>query len=237
VKEDSLTIYFMREKFPSGLNGLVVAAVLASGLSSIDAAINACTSIIMVDFYKRYFARDRGPAVAQSPERTFQVVRDEQLPSATLDYHSTPPSEARKQQQLWEVKLSRIITVLFAIVGMVLASQVQHIGNIIEIAQKIIQAFTGPLLGVYLLGMFTKRTRGEGAVVGGTLGTAVSMYVAFGTNIGFIWPTVFGLTTTLVCGYVTSLMIGAATSQQRQLTWRNIMQRPLLDEPMPQPAP
>jgi SSS family transporter len=230
VKEDSLTIYFMREKFPSGLNGLVVAAVLASGLSSIDAAINACTSIIMVDFYKRYFAKNRQRV-------QYPAAGDSKVLSYETPQHLAKPVAPTEQEQRHDVKLSRIITVMFAIVGMILAAQVQHIGNIIEIAQKIIQSFTGPLLGVYLLGMFTRRANGQGVVVGGTLGTATSLYVAFGTDIGFIWPTVFGLVTTLVVSYVVSLVAGPVSMQQQQLTWRNIMRRPLPTEQAAEPAP
>jgi Na+(H+)/acetate symporter ActP len=59
-----------------------------------------------------------------------------------------------------QVRVSRIVTVLFASVGMFLATQVQHLGNIVEIGQKAIQTFTGPLLGLFLLGMFTQRTSG-----------------------------------------------------------------------------
>jgi SSS family transporter len=208
VREDSLTIYFMREMFPSGLNGLVVAAVLASGLSSIDAAINACTSIIMVDFYKKYFSGPNGAA-------------------------ATP------EQQRRDVSMSRKITVVFAIVGMLLAAQVRHFENIIIAGQSIIQSFTGPLLGIFLLGMFTTRARGGAVVAGGIIGVVTALYVAFGPHkIGFIWPTVFGLAATLIVGYFGSMFSsGPSSNAQGQLTWRNVMRRPLRDESATTPEP
>jgi SSS family transporter len=197
VKEDALTVYFMREVFPTGLNGLVVAAVLASGLSAIDAAINAGTSVIMVDFYNRL---------------VLKRVASEEL------------SKAESQA---EVRLSRIVTVLYAIAGMILAANVSRIGNLLEIANKAIQTFTGPLFGLFLLGMFTTKARGEGVFIGGLIGAATSVAVAFFTKIGFIWPTVFGLVTTVGVGYLASLMIsGDTTEKARQLTWRNVMRQP-----------
>jgi SSS family transporter len=200
VKGDEIVIYFMRTAFPSGLNGLVVAAVLASGLSAIDAAINAGTSVIMVDFYKRLFAAP--------------------LPA--------DPQAAREQERR-EVKLSRILTVIYASLGMALAANVSRIGNLIEIANKAIQTFTGPLFGLFLLGMFSARARSTGALVGGIVGTTVSVYVAFGTKIGFIWPTVFGLASTLIVGYFISIVSpGSDPVEKRRLTWWNVVRAPAL---------
>ena len=199
VQADALTIHFMREVFPTGLNGLVVAAVLASGLSAIDAAINAGTSVIMIDFYNRLILKRS--AAAQLSE-----------------------AESRSQ-----VRISRIVTVLFAILGMILAANVARLGNLVEIANKGIQTFTGPLFGLFLLGMFSTKARGRGVFLGGVLGLATSLYVAFGTNIGFIWPTVFGLATTLIVGYAASLLVpGSAFTEP--LTWRNVMRRPLSED-------
>ena len=208
VREDALTIYFMREAFPSGLNGLVVAAVLASGLSAIDAAINACSSVIMSDFYKPYL----GPLIEGRPAAG----------AAPL----TP-----QEQERHDVKVSRIVTILFAIIGMILATQVQYIGNLIEIAQKAIQTFTGPLLGLFLLGMFTRRAHASGVLIGGTIGLLFALWVAFFSTIGFIWPTVFGCAATITLSYGLSLILpGTVSEAQRQLTWRNVMKLPETDD-------
>lgn len=200
VTEDALTIYFMREVLPTGVNALIVAVVLASGLSAIDAAINAGTSVIMLDFYNRLVLKR----------------------VATADL-----SEAESRAQ---VRLSRIVTVVFAIVGMILAANVARLGNILEITNRAVQTFTGPLFGLFLLGMFSSRARGEGVVIGGGVGVIVSAYVAFFSNIGFIWPPVFGLVTVLVVGYVTSILLpGQLSEEQRKMTWRSVMLRPLPD--------
>ena len=55
---DKLVPYFMSLAFPAGAVGLVIAAIMAASLSSIDSAINSCTSVAVVDLYNRLW---RGP--------------------------------------------------------------------------------------------------------------------------------------------------------------------------------
>ena len=50
---DKLVPYFMSLAFPAGAVGLVIAAIMAASLSSIDSAINSCTSVAVVDLYNR----------------------------------------------------------------------------------------------------------------------------------------------------------------------------------------
>jgi Na+/proline symporter len=144
-----------------------------------------------------------------------------------------------------DVALSRAITVVFGILGMCLAIWVSLTGkNIIEIAQKVIQTYTGPMLGIYMVGMFSRRANATGVLLGGILGTAVALYVAFFCGyrdaagkwhdyITFLWPTVFGFVITFAGSWLISQVIGGAVSERaRNLTWWSVMQRPL-DEDAP----
>src|SRR5438093_722139 len=60
---DKILPYFMTQAFQSGAVGLVIAAILAASLSSIDSAINSCTSVVVIDVYHR-FVRPRDAASA-----------------------------------------------------------------------------------------------------------------------------------------------------------------------------
>src|SRR5262249_47592562 len=51
---DKILPYFMSKVFPPGAVGLVIAAILAASLSSIDSAINSCTSVLVIDIYGRF---------------------------------------------------------------------------------------------------------------------------------------------------------------------------------------
>jgi Na+/proline symporter len=163
----------------------------------------------MVDFYERLIKRRRNVSAELAHETRSQGRQD--------------------------VALSRIITVAFGIIGVTLAANVAHVGNLIEIAQKVIQTFTGPLLGIYVLGMFSRRATSRGALVGGILGSLTALYVAFFSGIAFFWPTVFGFVVTYVGGYVLSMVLGGTLSDRAQeLTWRSVMRRPL---PQDNPSP
>ena len=78
--------------------------------------------------------------------------------------------------------------------------------------------FAGGLLGLFLLGMLTKRANGHGAFIGAITGTLVVLMVTendfplpriyewLGREpIPFIWSTGVGLIVTVVVGYLISL--------------------------------
>lgn len=199
-KSDRILPYFMAQAFPIGAVGLVIAAIFAASLSSIDSAINSCTSVAVVDFYNRLHLNRR----AGSPE----LSADEQRA---------------------QVRVSRVATCLFGVIGIVLACNVGRIGDLIEICNKVIQSFTGPLFGIYLLGMFTQRARSEAALLGGLAGAATSVYVAFFSDLSFLWPSAFGLLATLLVGYGLSLAGAPPTAEQRELTFHAVMSRPELE--------
>jgi len=54
LKPDKVFPYFIAAKFPVGLSGLMIAALLAATMSSIDSGLNSVTTAIMVDFGERF---------------------------------------------------------------------------------------------------------------------------------------------------------------------------------------
>jgi SSS family transporter len=185
---DHVLPYFMARVFPPGAVGLVIAAILAASLSSIDSAISACTSVLVIDVYRRF-------AGAADNARTQVVV-------------------------------SRVATVLFGAAGTLLATNVSRIGTLLEIANKLVNAFAGPLFGIYLLAMFSRKATSGAALVAGLAGTATSYYVAYHTSIGFMWPSTFGLAATIAIGAAIAALGRARPSPQAlQLTWAEVMRR------------
>ena len=107
-----------------------------------------------------------------------------------------------------------------------LALNVHRLGDLIEIMNKVIGLFMGPLLAVFLLGMFTKRARSTGALIGGVVGSAVSIYVAFASSISFLWIILSGTVVTYLVGFGASLVQGPAPASQVSLTFWEVMKRP-----------
>jgi len=92
---------------------------------------------------------------------------------------------------------------------------------------KVVNAFTGPLFGIFLLAMFNARARSEGVLIAGVAGALTAYYVAYQTTIGFMWPSTFGLAATLAAGFVLTVLWPApATAKGRELTWWAVMRRP-----------
>ena len=192
---DKLVPYFMSLAFPAGAVGLVIAAIMAASLSSIDSAINSCTSVAVVDFYNRLWkGRDLRPG-----EQT--------------------DAEGRQQ-----VRVSRLATVLFGGLGTVLACNVGRIGTLLEINAKVVNAFTGPLFGIFLLAMFVARARSTTALLAGVAGAYTAYYVAYQSGLGFMWPSTFGLAATLVAGVgLAAVWPAAAGERGGELTWSKVM--------------
>jgi len=194
---DKILPYFMSLTFPRGIVGLVIASIMASSLSSVDSAINSCTSVVVVDFYNRlWLGRQTG-------------------------------HEASNAEQRHEIAVSRVATVAFGALGTLLATNVSRIGSLLEIANKLINAFTGTLFGIYLLAMFSRRATATPTLIAGVSGSLASYYVAYHTSIGFMWPSTFGLAATLMVGIVTTALIGKEpTPEALRLTWRQVTQTP-----------
>jgi solute:Na+ symporter, SSS family len=91
--------------------------------------------------------------------------------------------------------------------------------------------FAGGLLGLFLLGMLTRRANGTGAFIGAITGTLVvlmvtendfplpNLYEWLGIGpIPFIWSTAVGLVVTLVVGYLVSLFSRPTPAEQLENT-------------------
>jgi SSS family transporter len=206
---DKILPYFMSMTFPVGIVGLVIASIMAASLSSVDSAINSCTSVLVIDIYNRLI-------------RGTETVRQAAGKRAGAD------TAAR------EVFVSRIATAGFGVLGTILAMNVSKIGSLLEIANKLINAFSGPLFGIYILAMFSRRATAAGALVAGVVGSLTSYYVAYMSHIGFMWPATLGCAATVAVGLVSSIVVpGAPSAGALQLTWWSVMAMP---EPRPAEA-
>jgi SSS family transporter len=190
---DKIVPYFMSQTFPAGAVGLVIAAILAASLSSIDSAINSCTSVVVVDFYQRLALSRRGGRAFAADDRR-------------------------------QVFVSRVATASFGLGGTLLATNVARIGTLLEIANKLVNAFTGPLFGIYLLAMFSRRATAVPVLIAGLAGSFTSYYVAYRTSIGFMWPSTFGLAATLLVGFALTAVLRTRPSEAAlRLTWREVV--------------
>jgi SSS family solute:Na+ symporter len=58
AKADQIFPYFIVHELPAGMVGLVIAGVLAAGMSTLDSSLNSSATVYTVDFYKRVLKQD-----------------------------------------------------------------------------------------------------------------------------------------------------------------------------------
>ncbi len=106
--------------------------------------------------------------------------------------------------------LARVLTVVLGVVGtgaaMFLATY--EIKYLFDFFQKVLGLFGGSLAGVFLLAVFSRRTNAVGALVGLISGAALTIAVAFLTDLNFLLYAAIGNLGCVIIGYTTSLFIG-----------------------------
>ena len=55
---DKVFPYFIATGLPAGVTGLLIASIFAAGMSTVSTSLNSTATIILTDYYKRYFRKD-----------------------------------------------------------------------------------------------------------------------------------------------------------------------------------
>ncbi|GGZ37648.1 sodium:solute symporter [Echinicola pacifica] len=55
---DSIFPFYIVTQLPTGLSGLLIAAVFAAAMSSLDSSMNSVATVVTTDFYKQWFPKD-----------------------------------------------------------------------------------------------------------------------------------------------------------------------------------
>jgi solute:Na+ symporter, SSS family len=162
---------FVWRYLPSGVAGLVVAAILAAAMSNLSAALNSLASTSIMDFYKP-LAIGRG----------------------------------RVHSESHYLRLARVATVGWGAVLLGIGYLARQWGSVLEAGLSIASVIYGSLLGVFLLGLLTRRAGQMSAATGMAAGLAVMIYVKGFTTIAFTWWVVIGASVTFLVGCLMSLL-------------------------------
>ena len=103
-----------------------------------------------------------------------------------------------------KMRLSRLSTFVWALLLFALAVLSLHkVGRVIEVGLQIASVAYGALLGVFLLGVLTKRANQRGAMVGMLFGFSVELYL-WRSHVPWTWWVMIGTMVTFAVGYVAS---------------------------------
>jgi solute:Na+ symporter, SSS family len=101
---------------------------------------------------------------------------------------------------------ARHATVVWGAVLFAVGYMARNWGSVLEAGLSIASVLYGSLLGVFLLGVLTRRVGESAAMCGMAAGLAVMIYVKFGTPIAFTWYVLIGTSATFLVGFLASFI-------------------------------
>jgi solute:Na+ symporter, SSS family len=141
---DQVLPYFVLTRVPAGLAGLVVAAVMAAAMSSLDSGINSISTVVVVDLMKPFLARNRSDAYYLKAARVIATA----------------------------------VTTL-VVFGAIVFSRIEK-ESMNDVSLIVTSVFGGCLMGLFLLGFFTRRVDGTSAVIAMVLAITFNIYLGLG---------------------------------------------------------
>jgi Na+/proline symporter len=220
---DRLYPLYIWQNLPPGVAGLVMAAILAASMSNLSAALNALASTTVLDIIRPW----REAHVAQTVSRSLPLKASHFAPAGPKQPHAAASANQMSNSQASDIRstaagtseirpsaadtsdvqllrFSRLATVAWGAILALIALLARHWGSVLQAGLSIASIVYGALLGVFLLGLLTKRVHETEAIVGMAAGLAVMLYVRFATPIAFTWYVLIGTSVTFIVGLVAS---------------------------------
>ena len=124
--------------------------------------------------------------------------------SSMIDFYLRGNPQINERRRL---QLSRMSTFFWALVLFALAVLSLHkVGRVVEVGLQIASVAYGALLGVFLLGVLTKRANQNGAMLGMLCGFVTELYIWLGTRVPWTWYVAIGTLVTFGVGYMGGLL-------------------------------
>jgi Na+/proline symporter len=203
--KDELLPRFLTGHLMFGIAGIVLVALLAAAMSTMDSGLSSITTLLVIDINRemgvgrKWLARRVGKSVDGLTEKD-------------------------------EMNLARPLTLVVGGGATLLGVAISQTGGFFDVAIKLFGTVGGPLLAVFLLGLFTRRTTAAGAFAALILGTPLTVWLTFGHDLAHAvptlawlwplpqlavtWPLVFGVLGSLAIGYLVSFVFGASRSRK-----------------------
>jgi Na+/proline symporter len=170
MKNDEVFPLFVSSQLPAGLSGLVIAAVFAASMSSLDSSMHSIATTCTIDWYQR------------------------------LSPNATEASSLR---------LARVLTVALGVTAVATASVLVtfDIQSLWFLFQKCLGLLSSGVVGIFALGIFTKRASSRGVLTGASASIAALIYMTWFSSLHFYLYAVIGIATCIVVGYLASLVM------------------------------
>lgn len=168
-QSDSVYPWYIVHMLPHGVSGLLIAAIIAAAMSTIAATLNSGSTVLLEDYFKKFF-----------------------------------PGKATEGNN---IRFLRVMTVVLTIFSIGVAVAVMNVKSALTVWWSMQSVLSGGMLGLFLLGMFTKRTTSGQAAIATVLGLVTVIYVTFGQKL-FPLPQFIHLNLAIVLGTLTIFFAG-----------------------------
>ncbi len=166
---DQVFTYFIVHYLPTGILGLVIAAIFSAAMGTLAGSLNSSASTIVNDLYR--------PVTGRDDERHL-------------------------------MRVSRAMTVVWGFVLTAVAFGARLLeDNVVNNALAIAGLVSGILLGLFLLGILTRRVGQAAALVGVLAGIVAVVSAKFGTRLAFPWFALVGSSTVFAVGLAASYVV------------------------------
>ena len=184
-KTDAIFPWYIINSLPQGVSGILIAAVFAASMSSLDSSMNSVSTVITTDFFRR--------------------LRPLSSESAYL-------------------KMARSITIVIGILGTGLALLMASwgISSLWDHFNLIVGLFAGGLGGIFVLGIFSKKANGVGALIGLMASGVIQYLIKDFTDTHLLMYAFTGMFSSIAIGYLASLFFGENETEKLQYTYYNL---------------
>lgn len=187
---DQVFPYFIVKELPTGLKGLLVAAIFSAAMSTISSSLNCSATLTMEDLYRRFYRPKAG------------------------------------SRELMGVLYGS--TVIFGLLGTGTALLMIRARSILDAYWTLAGILGGGMIGIFLLGMLSRRAKNTAAITGTVAGVLLICWMTFSRMD--IWPkawaslaspfnsyliNVFSTATILLVGFAITLFINKSLSENR----------------------
>lgn len=124
------------------------------------------------------------------------------------------------------LKVSHVLTLLWGLVQIAVALVLRNRNrSALDLALSIASLINGPILGVFLVGVFLRRVSQTPALIGMLVSMSAMLYIYFETRIAWTWYVFIGSSITVIAAWLASLAFASAPkSRQDELAPRGLVE-------------
>ena len=175
---DKILPHFIATQLPAGVAGLLIAAIFAAAMSSIDTSLNSSATVTLKDFFQRYLKRGQDDADA--------------------------------------MRILRGATLVWGVLGTGVALAMIGQKSLLDAWWKLSGIFAGGMLGLFLLGLISRKADNAAALTGVAIGVLVICWMTFADSFPEYLRSPLHTNMIIVIGTLTIFLVGLGISQLRK---------------------